>query len=165
VTTRPSRLDAALLTIGFLSTITACAVPGPSPATSAPATSAPLTSAPATSAPATADDPTGVTWRLVTMGGGPVPPQPQIDLLLAGGRASGHGGCNSFGGDYVLAGPILRFDRLASTAMGCLPAEIVDREDAYVSALSATRSWAIDAGHLSLFDDRSAVRLVFEPAG
>lgn len=101
------------------------------------------------------------TWTLVEVNGAAVDSSrsnrtPTL-TLEADGRASGHAGCNQFGGEYELNGNSLRFGALAMTRMAC-PGRM-DVETAYGAALNATREWRIREGMLELLaDDRVLAR-------
>lgn len=92
-----------------------------------------------TAPPAPAADITGA-WRLVSVDGAATATERQPSLRLEGGRASGNGGCNAFGGDYTLQGDTLIADRVISTRMACIsPDGAPDRmaqEQAFLATLS-----------------------------
>lgn len=93
-------------------------------------------------------------WRLVDIRGKAVtaPPGREATLqLLAEGdshKAVGNGGCNRFGGTYTLEGSALRLGPLASTKMFC--EGVMEQEQAFLDALSATTGYRIEANDLLL---------------
>jgi heat shock protein HslJ len=91
-------------------------------------------------------------WVLVALGGRKLaPPQGRastLRLASEGRKAAGNAGCNRFGGTYTLEGTGLRFSPLVSTKMFCEGA--MEREHAFLGALSATTSYRIEGGDLLL---------------
>src|SRR5690606_2129773 len=89
---------------------------------------------------------------LVELDGAPVDSaalnRPATLLLDEDGRASGSGGCNQFGGTYVLEGAEIRFGALAMTRMACEGA--MDVETSYAEALNAVQTWRLSGGVLEL---------------
>jgi len=68
-----------------------------------------------------------------------------------GGFASVNGGCNTFSGSYTVSGNTLSFGPLAGTQMSC--GEALDtQEQTFLSALGATRTYAISGPQLILYD-------------
>lgn len=94
----------------------------------------------------------GTSWNLASLNGGPVQDGTQPTLAFADGQVSGNASCNGFGGEYTQRGDKLTFGALMSTLMACFPEEIMQQEQAYFSALTATASFRVDDGILSLFD-------------
>lgn len=125
----------------------------------------------ATTVSATAADPhadpasiTGIDWTLMTIasesGQVEVPAEIGASLRLDD-DASGFAGCNDFFGGYLLDGDELTFDPLAVTKKLCEGAG-QDTEDAYLPALAAVATWAIDSGNrLSLLDADGTEVLAF----
>lgn len=66
------------------------------------------------------------------------------------GRVSGSAGCNRFGGSYTVDGDALSFSQLFSTRMLCPQDEIMDQEIAFMSALEAATSFAIEGNQLTI---------------
>jgi heat shock protein HslJ len=93
----------------------------------------------------------GPVWTVEEIAGAPVSGETPITLQLgADGRASGRGGCNSYGGAYTLAGEALHFSPLASTRMACAPA-LMDQEQRYFDTLAKVTHYAVaDDGALLL---------------
>ncbi len=103
----------------------------------------------------------GTSWTLTQIQGKPVLNDTKPDLSFDNGQASGAGSCNGFGGSYTLSGNKLTFGPLMSTMMACFPTEIMDQEQAYLSALSATASFRVDGDRLTLFDAGGKILLEF----
>ena len=93
----------------------------------------------------------GPVWVAEEIAGAAVSGEAPITLLLgAGGRASGRGGCNGYGGSYTLAGDALHFGPLAATKMACAPA-LMDQEQRYFDTLAQVARYAVaDDGALLL---------------
>jgi heat shock protein HslJ len=51
-----------------------------------------------------------------------------------------------------------------TTMMACFPQEVMDQEQAYLSALSATASFRVDGGQLTLLDAAGNVLAEFTAA-
>ena len=102
-------------------------------------------------------------WRVIevdrkALGAGDNRPEPHL-VLDAGNRVHGSDGCNRFNGSYDTTQG-LRFGRMASTMMACVPPiDLLARE--VIMALNATTSYRIQGKQLELFDaeGRSRVRL------
>lgn len=102
-------------------------------------------------------------WRVLEVDGKPVgtnDKRSEPHLVLNGeNRVHGSDGCNRFNGSYDTT-PGLRFGRMASTMMACVPPiDLLARE--FIMALNATNSFRIQGKQLELFDadGRSRVRL------
>jgi heat shock protein HslJ len=59
-------------------------------------------------------------------------------------NVSGNAGCNRYFGSAKVSGDEIIFSQLGSTRMACSPA-IMNQEQLFLTALSAVRSWRIDA--------------------
>jgi putative lipoprotein len=92
----------------------------------------------------------GTEWTLVD--GVDAPDDSVPTLTLADGSASGFGGCNTFNGGYELDGDSITIGPLAATLMACEDAKSA-AEAAYLPALEAVDSWAIEDGELVLSTD------------
>jgi heat shock protein HslJ len=92
----------------------------------------------------------GTSWTLTRLNSQPVVEGTAPGLRFAEGQVSGSGSCNGFGGEYTQSGDKLTFGPLMSTLMACMPQEIMEQESAYFAALSATASFHVDGGILSL---------------
>jgi heat shock protein HslJ len=106
----------------------------------------------------------GTSWTLTHIQGKPVLTDTQPDIRFDNGQASGAGSCNGFGGDYTVSGNKLTFGALMSTMMACMPQEVMDQEQAYFSALSATASYRVDGSRLTLLDAAGNVLAEFTAA-
>lgn len=110
----------------------------------------------------------GTYWKLVHLGGAPVPPatdlrrQPSLVFSEGEDRVSGSGGCNRFTGGFTLSGSNLSFAPLASTRMACLDGAQI--ENAYFLALSGVASYRIEGEALELRDAAGGLVVRFEKA-
>jgi len=59
-------------------------------------------------------------------------------------NVSGNAGCNRYFGSAKVNGDEIIFSQLGSTRMACAPA-IMNQEQLFLAALTAARSWRIDA--------------------
>jgi putative lipoprotein len=89
----------------------------------------------------------GTEWTLVS--GVDAPEDAVPTLTLEEGNASGFGGCNRFRGGYELDGDSITLGPLASTMMACEEPKMAT-ESAFLPALEAADSWAVDGGELVL---------------
>ena len=94
--------------------------------------------------------PEGTAWTLV--GGVEAPADATPTLTLEEGLASGFGGCNTFRGGYELDGDSIAIGPLAGTLMACEEPKMA-AEAAYLPALEAADSWALEDGELVLSTD------------
>jgi heat shock protein HslJ len=83
------------------------------------------------------------TWKLVSYGspGNLTPAAPDVDASVIfgeDGTISGNVGCNSFGGDYKVAGNKIAFGPISSTLMMCADTAIADQETAVLNTLTET---------------------------
>jgi heat shock protein HslJ len=92
----------------------------------------------------------GTEWTLVD--GVAAPDDSVPTLSLDEGSASGFGGCNTFNGGYELDGDSISIGPLAATLMACEDDKSA-AEAAYLPALEAADSWAIEDGELVLSTD------------
>jgi heat shock protein HslJ len=111
----------------------------------------------------------GTTWMLTALAGSAdesAVPAMNADLILAGGTASGFGGCNQFTTSYTLAGTSLSFGVPASTMMACADPAMAF-ESVYLGALPTVASYAITGDTLELLDGSGSVALTYAaaPAG
>ena len=89
----------------------------------------------------------GTEWTLVS--GVDAPDDAVPTLTLEEGNASGFGGCNNFMGGYELDGDSISIGPLAGTLMACEEPKMA-AETAYLPALEAADSWAVEDGELVL---------------
>ncbi|HSU15049.1 META domain-containing protein [Longimicrobium sp.] len=97
-------------------------------------------------------------WTLVEVNGRPAGTGAGGEaptLQLAPDRASGFAGCNRFSSTYEMSGAALRFTAPVSTRMAC--AAGMELEQAYLTAIAATRSYRLSGGALELLGDGGAV--------
>jgi heat shock protein HslJ len=97
-------------------------------------------------------------WALVELNGRPagtgaggMPATLQIDA----DHASGFAGCNRFSSAYTRSGAALRFTGPVSTRMAC--AAGMELEQAYLTAITATRAYRVSGGTLELLGDGGTV--------
>lgn len=76
---------------------------------------------------------------------------------------SGSGGCNSYGGSYVIMGGYLRFDNMYSTLMACSDATVMEQESAYTQALAKVGGYHLEGDTLTLEGD-GGLRITFQPS-
>jgi len=99
---------------------------------------------------------TGTTWRVEMLGAdAPLNPTPSKTALRIDtqGHVTGNTGCNAFSGRARIDGSAMTFDLDPLTRHECDP-PVMETEKAIVTALEATRTWAMDGKYLGLLDDR-----------
>ncbi len=114
-------------------------------------------------APASAPALTGIDWRLLSLGGDPLPPEAReavfrLEAGADGATFAASAGCNRFAGSARLAGDTLVFGPARSTRMGC-PPPLAAAEAALSAALAETARWEIDGTTLRLRDAAGAILL------
>lgn len=94
----------------------------------------------------------GDEWVVEDIGGAGVIDMARTSILFdEGGKVSGGGACNRFGGTYQLTGEGLSFGPIAATKRACPPA-VMDQEDRFFDALASVDRFAIDeTGALILY--------------
>ena len=90
----------------------------------------------------------------------PLPPGRGATLQLEDGSAGGTSFCNHYSGTYRLDGGAVAFEGLGGTEMGCEP-DVMAAESAYLTALGAVGTAAVEGEVLMLTGDR--VELRFTP--
>jgi heat shock protein HslJ len=105
----------------------------------------------------------GVTWTAFEIDGRPVDAgdsqrPPSIALAGENNRVSGSTGCNRISGTYTQQGNTLRFGMLVMTRVACVPDRSAT-ENAFVAAMEATTSQAIENQTLVLRDAAGTVRM------
>lgn len=100
--------------------------------------------------------PEDVEWHLLELSGAPIrvlpgERKPYLLLDVARHQARGFTGCNSFFGNYELAGATLRFGLIGATRKAC-PDTDPTREANFLDVLARTRRWTIDGSELLLGD-------------
>jgi len=109
--------------------------------------------------------PTETYWKLVELRGRPVPAldrEPHLILEAEGGRVTGFGGCNGFGGSYTLdeAASRIRFGQIVSTMMACPSG--MEVEKAFHEVLRSADNYSLNGDHLTLNRARMAPLARFE---
>jgi copper homeostasis protein (lipoprotein) len=105
-------------------------------------------------------------WKLVMLGGGPLPatadPERVPHLVFAADedRVSGSGGCNRLSGTFTLEGDKLAFGPMMATKMAC--AEGGEIEGYFLIALRGVTAYRIIGDTLELLDVAGALVLRFE---
>ena len=103
-----------------------------------------------------------IEWHAVSVAGR-APVATHIPTIkLAGTRAEGNAGCNSYGADVTVAGGSIKVGPVMQTEMACVDATAMDIEGAFVAALSAATSIEIRDGRLVI--GGPVGELVFERA-
>lgn len=121
-----------------------------------------------TSTPTSLSQPTWKLTRLVV--GGQEQPlsltRPATLRFLASDRqVAGSGGCNSFGGSYMLVGSQLRIGELRSTLIACIGddgASVMEQEGHYLDALTRATSYHLDGSTLTLIGNGGRDTLTFQ---
>jgi len=95
-------------------------------------------------------------WHLVEINGTAAFPadegrRPTLRFSADSGRATGSGGCNSFGGTATISGPSLRVSRVISTKRACTDQALNEQETRFFSTLEAVDRYAITADTLKLY--------------
>jgi len=108
------------------------------------------------------------TWRLKSIGptDAPQPAAPGIDATLTfdkEGRMNGNVGCNSFGGDYKLAGDKITFGPIMSTMMACAEPQMT-QEQITLQILNESVSYKLDGNTLTIARDGAVLVLEADSA-
>ena len=106
---------------------------------------------------ASAADGLSGTWKAVRALGGDISGP---ELVINGAEVSGTGGCNRFSGSAVVNGSALKFGPLRATKMFC--AGKMDTETVFLSALDATRAFAVSDDELVLTDETGSPVAIFK---
>lgn len=106
----------------------------------------------------------GTRWSLLEIDGRKIVPWSHVSLDFDKGTASGSGGCNHYGVDYIVAQPgKISFGFMCITAMNCLfPLGVTAQEKRYIEALRESVKYKVSAGGLILYDNDNRELLVFE---
>lgn len=160
----------ALVLLGTILLLVAACVPpaAPTPSTGEATATNPVPETGSEETPTTADGVEGdrlanSQWRLVSLGAGETPPVGETDLTLefdAEGRASGQGGCNTFGAGYTVDGDSITFEPVASTLINCEDEQVMQQEAAYYAALESATRFVVDDDRLTIETGQGP--LVFE---
>ncbi|MCI0712984.1 MAG: META domain-containing protein [Chloroflexi bacterium] len=97
----------------------------------------------------------GTRWQLVSFGtpGSETTVTPGTITLefMNETEMGGSGGCNSYGGSYVVDGDVIMFSQIASTLIACLDTDVAEREQAYFSALEFAERFAVADNTLTIW--------------
>ncbi|WP_075996859.1 META domain-containing protein [Salaquimonas pukyongi] len=74
----------------------------------------------------------------------------------AGGRVTGHAGCNRFFGSYETDGEKFKAGPLGATRMAC-PGAVMEKEQAFLSSLQNARRFTRRGARLELIDGKGKV--------
>jgi heat shock protein HslJ len=105
-------------------------------------------------------------WMLTSFGvggvGNPLIERSAITLKFGSeSRASGSGGCNTFGADYNVNGNKISFGRVISTRRACVDQRLNQQEQRYLGALESAETFRLDGNSLVIFHDDGRNRLLF----
>jgi heat shock protein HslJ len=93
---------------------------------------------------------TGIEWRPTLLGADEIAADSGLSVLFAiDGSINGNGGCNKFFGSLQTTDDGLSVGELGATRMAC-PAEIMDREMAFMKALQETTQFEMGENSLQL---------------
>jgi heat shock protein HslJ len=108
------------------------------------------------------NDPTGRTWQLKTLGGGPALDGTIVDLTIDGETVSGTAGCNSYNGGASVGddGSMTLGPEFAVTFMAC-DEPVMDQEQQYLSSLTRVTAYQMAAEELLLEDANGVVIATF----
>lgn len=95
-------------------------------------------------------------WHLVEINGAAAVPadaagRPTLRFSADSARASGSGGCNSYGGTAAINGPSLQVSRVISTKRACIEPALNEQETRFFRALESVDRYAIAGDTLQLF--------------
>ena len=108
------------------------------------------------------NDPTGRTWQLKTLGGGPVLAGTIVDLTIDGDTVSGTAGCNTYNGAASVGddGSMSLGPEFAVTFMAC-EQPVMDQEQQYLSSLTRVTAYQMASEELLLEDANGVVIATF----
>jgi heat shock protein HslJ len=93
----------------------------------------------------------GTSWTLTAHGGASPLPGTTIDITFEGGELSGSAGCNHYFGSYEIRGETISISGVGMTEMYCMePEGVMEQESAYLSALSAAKTFQINGTQLQI---------------
>jgi heat shock protein HslJ len=114
---------------------------------------------------------TGTEWQLNTFISGDTADSAASSLIADStitvtfnedGSVGGHGGCNSYGGQYQVDGENLTISDLVSTLMACEAEGVTEQETMYLNALGMAETYSIEGNQLTI--NYSGGALVFSAA-
>jgi putative lipoprotein len=100
-------------------------------------------------------------WHLTQLNGTAIT-TPVVTLQLTDTTIGGQGFCNSYHGPLTIDGNTVKFDSIASTRRMCVEDGVMQQEQAYFAALTATTQVTLNGTQLQLRDASNTVVLVFE---
>ncbi len=100
-------------------------------------------------------------WHLTQLNGTAIT-TPIVTLQLTDATISGKGFCNSYHGPLTINGNTIKFDSIASTRRMCVEDGVMQQEQAYFAALTATTQVALNGTQLQFLDANNTVVLVFD---
>jgi heat shock protein HslJ len=89
-------------------------------------------------------------WTLTSVAGSSLVSGTEITANFAAGVVTGSSGCNSYAGAYELSGSALSFPSPFAVTLRACEEEILDQEQAYLVALAAGTSFAVDGDVLTV---------------
>ncbi len=96
----------------------------------------------------------------------PIAPDTVVTARFQATEISGTAGCNNYSGSFQVDGNQLAFSPLATTRKVCSdPSEIMDQENAYLSALGEVQEFRHRGDTLEMSDSNGNTLLVFSLAG
>lgn len=112
---------------------------------------------------------TGTQWQLVSYGlpGAETSVLPGSNVTLtfeSANQLGGHGGCNSYGGQYLIDNNQLVVSEVVSTLMACADEEVTNQERVYLDALRAAGQYALSEDRLFI-QYGAGEQLIFERSG
>ncbi|NBU63661.1 MAG: META domain-containing protein [Chloroflexia bacterium] len=99
-------------------------------------------------------------WHLTQLNGSTIS-SPVVTLQLTDTTIGGQGFCNSYHGPLHVTGNTIKLDSLASTRRMCVDEGVMQQEQAYFAALTATTQVKLNGNQLELLDANNTVVLVF----
>lgn len=102
---------------------------------------------------------TGIEWQLNAFVGGDTADASASSLIADStitvmfnedGSVGGHGGCNSYGGQYQVDGETLTISDLVSTLMACEAEGVTEQETMYLNALGTAETYSIAGNQLTI---------------
>ena len=100
-------------------------------------------------------------WHLTQLNGTAIT-TPVVTLQLTDTTIGGQGFCNSYHGPLTVTGNTIKLENLASTRKMCVEDGVMQQEQAYFAALTATTHVALSGTQLQLLDANNTVVLVFD---
>lgn len=100
-------------------------------------------------------------WHLTQLNGTAIT-TPVVTMQLTDTTIGGQGFCNSYHGPLTINGNTIKLDNLASTRKMCVEDGVMQQEQAYFAALTATTHVALSGTQLQFLDANNTVVLVFD---